>query len=173
MDIFTPEQQQLIDSLEVYAQAEVAKATKPLQDLIDLVNSCVEIKLVNGSVVSEINLSAFELEALAMRIPAECSRLQSQLNQYNVKNMFRDMKMDAKVTVELAKLTGTKGAAEERKNKAEMTVLDERVQNAVNKLIIRSIQGCIDRADKVYEGVKKVMDFRSKEGFFDRKGART
>lgn len=41
------------------------------------------------------------------------------------------------------------------------------------KLIIRSIQGCIDRADKVYEGVKKVMDFRSKEGFFDRKGART
>lgn len=99
MDIFTPEQQQLIDSLEVYAQAEVAKATKPLQDLIDLVNSCVEIKLVNGSVVSEINLSAFELEALAMRIPAECSRLQSQLNQYNVKNMFRDMKMDAKVWV--------------------------------------------------------------------------
>ena len=96
-----------------------------------------------------------------------------QLNQYNVKNMFRDMKMDAKVTVELAKLTGTKGAAEERKKKAEMTVLDERVQNAVNKLIIRSIQGCIDRADKVYEGVKKVMDFRSKEGFFDRKGART
>lgn len=85
MDIFTPEQQQLIDSLEVYAQAEVAKATKPLQDLIDLVNSCVEIKLVNGSVISEIKLSAFELEALAMRIPAECSRLQSQLNQYNVK----------------------------------------------------------------------------------------
>lgn len=69
MDIFTPEQQQLIDSLEVYAQAEVAKATKPLQDLIDLVNSCVEIKLVNGSVVSEINLSAFELEALAMPFP--------------------------------------------------------------------------------------------------------
>ena len=53
-----------------------------------------------------------------------------------------------------------------------MTVLDERVQNAVNKLIIRGIQGCIDRADKVYEGVKKVMDFRSKEGFFDRKGGR-
>ena len=166
MDIFTPEQQQLIDSLEVYAQAEIAKATKPLQDLIDLVNSCVEIKLVNGSVISEIKLSAFELESLAMRIPAECSRLQSQLNQYSVKNMFRDMQMDAKVTV-------TKGAAEERKKKAEMTVLDERVQNAVNKLIIRSIQGCIDRADKVYEGVKKVMDFRSKEGFFDRKGART
>lgn len=31
--------------------------------------------------------------------------------------MFRDMQMDAKVTVELAKLTGTKGAAEERKKR--------------------------------------------------------
>ena len=80
------------------------------------------------------------------------------------------MQLDAKITVELSKLVGTKGAAEERKKKAEMAVLDERVQNAVNKLIIRGIQGCIDRADKVYEGVKKVMDYRSKEGWFDRKG---
>ena len=107
-----------------------------------------------------------------MRIPAECSRLQARLNQYNTKNLFRDMRLDAKVAVELSRLIGTKGAAEERKKKAEMSVLDERVQNAVNKLIIRGIQGCIDRADKVYEGVKKVMDFRSKEGFFDRKGGR-
>lgn len=30
--------------------------------------------------------------------------------------------------------------------------------------------GCIARADKVYEGVKKVMDYRSREGWFDRKG---
>lgn len=172
MDVFTEEQQKLISSLEFYAQEEVKHVTKSLQDLIDLVNSCVDIRMVNGSVVSDIKLSAFELEALAMRIPAECSRLQGQLNQYNVKNMFRDMQLDAKVSVELAKLTGTKGAAEERKKKAEMTVLDERVQNAVNKLIIRGIQGCIDRADKVYEGVKKVMDYRSKEGFFDRKGGR-
>ncbi len=172
MEELTKQQEELINNLEVYAQLEVEKETKPLQDLIDLVNASVDIRLVNGSVVSDIRLGSFELEALAMRIPAECSRLQARLNQYNTKNLFRDMRLDAKVAVELSKLIGTKGAAEERKKKAEMSVLDERVQNAVNKLIIRGIQGCIDRADKVYEGVKKVMDFRSKEGCFDRKGGR-
>lgn len=172
MEELTKQQEELINNLEVYAQLEVEKETKPLQDLIDLVNASVDIRLVNGSVISDIRLGSFELEALAMRIPAECSRLQARLNQYNTKNLFRDMRLDAKVAVELSRLIGTKGAAEERKKKAEMSVLDERVQNAVNKLIIRGIQGCIDRADKVYEGVKKVMDFRSKEGFFDRKGGR-
>lgn len=172
MEELTKQQEELINNLEVYAQLEVEKETKALQDLIDLVSASVDIRLVNGSVVSDIRLGSFELEALAMRIPAECSRLQARLNQYNTKNLFRDMRLDAKVAVELSKLIGTKGAAEERKKKAEMSVLDERVQNAVNKLIIRGIQGCIDRADKVYEGVKKVMDFRSKEGFFDRKGGR-
>lgn len=172
MEELTKQQEELINNLEAYAQLEVEKETKPLQDLIDLVNASVDIRLVNGSVVSDIRLGSFELEALAMRIPAECSRLQARLNQYNTKNLFRDMRLDAKVAVELSRLIGTKGAAEERKKKAEMSVLDERVQNAVNKLIIRGIQGCIDRADKVYEGVKKVMDFRSKEGFFDRKGGR-
>lgn len=172
MEELTKQQEELINNLEVYAQLEVEKETKALQDLIDLVSASVDIRLVNGSVVSDIRLGSFELEALAMRIPAECSRLQARLNQYNTKNLFRDMRPDAKVAVELSRLIGTKGAAEERKKKAEMSVLDERVQNAVNKLIIRGIQGCIDRADKVYEGVKKVMDFRSKEGFFDRKGGR-
>ena len=172
MDALTSHQEELINSLELYAQTEVEKETKSLQELIDIVNSAVDIRLVNGAVVSNISLGAFEMEALAMRIPAECSRLQGRLNQYNTKNLFRDMRLDAKVTLELSKLMGTKGAAEERKKKAEMAVLDERVQNAVNKLIIRGIQGCIDRADKVYEGVKKVMDYRSKEGFFDRKGGR-
>ena len=172
MEELTKQQEELINNLEVYAQLEVEKETKALQDLINLVSASVDIRLVNGSVVSDIRLGSFELEALAMRIPAECSRLQARLNQYNTKNLFRDMRLDAKVAAELSRLIGTKGAAEERKKKAEMSVLDERVQNAVNKLIIRGIQGCIDRADKVYEGVKKVMDFRSKEGFFDRKGGR-
>lgn len=172
MEELTKQQEELINNLEVYAQLEVEKETKALQDLIDLVSASVDIRLVNGSVISDIRLGSFELEALAMRIPAECSRLQARLSQYNTKNLFRDMRLDAKVAVELSRLIGTKGAAEERKKKAEMSVLDERVQNAVNKLIIRGIQGCIDRADKVYEGVKKVMDFRSKEGFFDRKGGR-
>ena len=132
MEELTKQQEELINNLEVYAQLEVEKETKALQDLIDLVSASVDIRLVNGSVISDIRLGSFELEALAMRIPAECSRLQARLNQYNTKNLFRDMRLDAKVAVELSRLIGTKGAAEERKKKAEMSVLDERVQNAVN-----------------------------------------
>lgn len=166
----TQEQQESFKALEEYAEALVEKETKALNELISIVNTAVDIRLVSGQVVSNVNLSAFELEALAMKIPAECLRLQGQLNQYNIKNAFRDMSVDAQMSVSLAKLMGTKGTAEERKRKAELTTLDKRVQNAVNKLIIRSIQSSIDRADKVYEGVKKVMDYRSKEGWFDRKG---
>lgn len=166
----TSEQEEAFKALEKYAEVTIKEETKDLQALVDVVNQAVSIQLVKGQVVSNVNLSAFELEALAMRIPAECLRLQAQLNKYNVQNTFRDMRLDAEMTVSLSKLLGTKGTVEERKRTAELTVLDERIQNAVNKLIIRGIQGSIERADKVYEGIKKVMDYRSKEGWFDRKG---
>ena len=166
----TPEQEEAFKALEEYAEVTIEEETKDLQALVDVVNQAVSIQLVKGQVVSNVNLSAFELEALAMRIPAECLRLQAQLNKYNVQNTFRDMRLDAEMTISLSKLLGTKGTVEERKRTAELTVLDERIQNAVNKLIIRGIQGSIERADKVYEGIKKVMDYRSKEGWFDRKG---
>ena len=166
----TPEQEEAFKALEEYAEVTIKEETKDLQALVDVVNQAVSIQLVKGQVVSNVNLSAFELEALAMRIPAECLRLQAQLNKYNVQNTFRDMRLDAEMTISLSKLLGTKGTVEERKRTAELTVLDERIQNAVNKLIIRGIQGSIERADKVYEGIKKVMDYRSKEGWFDRKG---
>lgn len=84
--------------------------------------------------------------------------------------MTRDLFLDANMTVSLSGLVGTKGTAEERKRMAEFGLLDEKIQNAVNKVIIKGIEGCIARADKVYEGVKKVMDYRSREGWFDRKG---
>jgi len=166
----TPEQEATIKALEEYSENEIKNATAELNRLMDIVTQAVDIRMNNGSVVSTVNLTAFELEALAMRIPAECLRLQGKLNEYSVHNTFRDMRLDARVTATLAQMAGVKGTAEERKKMAELEVLDERVQNAVSKLIIKGIQACIERADKVYEGIKKVMDYRSKEGWFDRKG---
>ena len=163
-------QEQLDQLQQLEASGTIEEETKTLQGLVDIVNQAVDIRLVNGVVVSEVKLSAFELEALAMRIPAECLRLQGRLNQYNTKNVFKDLRIDAEMAVSLAQLVGTKGTAEERKKKAEFAVLDERLQNAVKKLIVKGIQGCIDRANKVYEDIKKTMDYRSKEGWFDRKG---
>ena len=105
-----------------------------------------------------------------MKIPAECLYLQTRLNQFNVKNTFRDLFLDASMTVSLSGLVGAKGTADERRRMADFGLIDEKIENAVNKLIIKGIEGCIARADKVYEGVKKVMDYRSREGWFDRKG---
>lgn len=165
------EHQLLLNELEAYAKSTIENETARLAELIDIVNQSVDIKLVSGIPVTNVTLSIVELEALAMKIPAECAYLQSRMNQYSSSNMFRDLSIEAKASLSLSNLAGAKGTAEERRRQAEMTVLDERLENAVNKLIIKGIQGSIDRADKVYEGVKKVMDFRSKEGLFDRKVA--
>lgn len=51
MEELTKQQEELINNLEVYAQLEVEKETKALQDLIDLVSASVDIRLVNGSVI--------------------------------------------------------------------------------------------------------------------------
>lgn len=169
--LVSDEQQILINELEAYAKETVKNETARLHALIDIVNQSVDIRLVSGIPHTNVSLSITELEALAMKIPAECSYLQARMNQYSTSNMFRDLSIEAKITATLVGLTGAKGTAEERKKQAESVFLDERLENAVKKLIIKGIQGCIDRADKVYEGIKKVMDFRSKEGLFDRKGA--
>ncbi len=166
---FTDEHKELLSKLEQYTQETVDKETRRLRELIDIINQSVDIKLVNGRVTTNVTLSSVEMEALAMKIPAECLYLQSRMNQYNTKNMFRDMALDAETTAKLSSMIGQKGTADERKKQAEMTFLSDKIENAVNKLIIKSIQGCIDRADKAYEGIKKVMDYRSKEGWFDRK----
>ena len=167
---FTPEQREALNALEEYAQMTIESETARLREMIDIVNQAVDIRLANGHVESTLNLASGEMEALAMKIPAECLYLQSRLNQYNIQNTFRDLNLEAGMTVSLSGLVGMKGTAEERKRMAEFGLMDEKIQNAVNKLVVKGIEGCIARADKVYEGVKKVMDYRSREGWFDRKG---
>ena len=80
---------------------------------------------------------------------------------------FFQIVIESKVTQRAAALMGEKGNADERKRRAELEVLTERTVSLANKTIIKGLQSCIDRADKVYEGVKKVMDFRARESWFD------
>ena len=167
---FTPEQRSAMKTMEEYAEQTIARETNRLRELIEIVNHTANIQLVDGHVESTLNLTSTEMEVLAMKIPAECLYLQGLLNQYNTRNTFRDLFLGANMTVSLSSLVGSKGTADERKRMAEFGLLDEKIQNAVNKVIIKGIEGCIARADKVYEGVKKVMDYRSREGWFDRKG---
>lgn len=162
-----------LEELEQYAVALLEKETEALNNMIQLVADNITVtRAENGGLKTNLGLGATELEALVMKIPAECLRLQSVMNMYNTRNTFKDIAIDGKVAQALADLQGTKGTAEERKKKAEMTCIDEKSLNQVNKMMIRGIQGSIERADKVYEGIKKVLDFRGKEGWYDRKGQR-
>jgi len=126
--------------------------------------------MINGKLISESSLTSDELEILAMRIPGACLRIQTSINRHMANNVFRDLEIDAKVIQHAAALIGEKGNADERRRRAELEVLKERTVSLTNKTIIKGLQSCLDRADKVYEGVKKVMDFRARESWFDRKG---
>lgn len=156
--------------LEVYVNGIIKNETSELMRLCNLVAESAKIEMVNGRPATESRLSSDELEILAMRIPAECLRVQTCINQHLANNVFKDLDIEAKVTQHMTALIKEKGNADERKRRAELAVLDERTISAANKTIIKGLQSCIDRADKVYEGVKKVMDFRARESWFDRKG---
>lgn len=166
---YTDEQEKVLREMEALAKKRIDAETARIRELIEIVNKSVTIRLAGQTVLTDFALSSLDLEGLAVKIPAECLYLQGRINQINAESVFREMDLDAKGAVALSSLIGAKGTADERKKQADLAVLDEKMRNAVNKLVIKGIQGCIDRADKVYEGVKKVMDFRSKEGWFDRK----
>lgn len=152
-----------------YILLTIENETKTLSDLISVVSDSITVGLSNGQLHSDSKLTSSELELLAMKIPAECLRIQATLNRYSGENVFRDISIDARVTEAISEMIGTKGNADERKRRAELLVLDERTMSAANKAIVKGLQAYIDRADKVYEGIKKVMDFRAREGWFDRK----
>ena len=160
----------LSNDLEKTVIDSIEKESAELTRLCALVSDAAKIEMVNGQPVSSSRLTSDELEILAMRIPGECLRIQASINRYMAGNVFRDLDIASKVTQRAAALMGEKGNADERKRRAELEVLTERTVSLANKTIIKGLQSCIDRADKVYEGVKKVMDFRARESWFDRKG---
>lgn len=159
-----------IDALEQYVSSMLDEETKTLRELISVVNQSVSIKIseTTGKVQSNVGLTAFELEALALRIPAECLRLQGELNKFTTRNTFKDISIENKVTNALVSLKGEKGTADERKRRAESSCIDEKTLNNINKMMVRGLQGYIERADRVYEGIKKVLDYRGREAFFER-----
>lgn len=159
----------ITDALVLCAEEIIAKETKELRRLIQIVNDNVVIRMSRGDLVSDIEIDSFGLEALVMRIPAECLRLQGAINRYNINNAFEDIELEASVTETLLSLE-KKGTAEERRKRAESLYIDEKQKAAVNKQIVKGLTAYIERADKTYEGLKKVMDYRSKEGYFDRRG---
>ena len=127
-----------VKALAQYVDDVVFKESQTLVQLVNIVSQSIHIGLKGNRIVSSSNLSSDEMELLAMKIPAECLRIQASLNQYSSRNIFKDLVTEAQVTEVISSMTGTKGNAEERKRMAELLVLDERAINAANKAIVRT-----------------------------------
>lgn len=117
----------------------------------------------------EIKLSMDELYAIAIRLPAECGFLQSQINTLQIKQSLQDIVTENNITECISILREGRGDAKERQRRAEAMNETEVLRNEASRQIIIAMQMTIQRADKVYEGVKKVIDARSRENNFDKK----
>lgn len=160
---------ELIATMEEMAKTYIERETKTLADIIATVQKATDIRIENGIVNTELRLSSSDLEAICLRIPAECAFLQAAITNFNIRQMLRDLEIENRITKNIATFKGS-GNAAERMRYAEQMEYNSVVTNMVNKLVSKGIQSYIERADKVYEGVKKILDYRSKEGWFDRKG---
>lgn len=157
-------------TMKEMAENYIKRETAELTRLLEAVAKATKVEIVGGQIVTEMKLSANDMEALCLRIPAECAFLQAKMTSFNIKQAFSELEIEDNITSSLSDMNG-KGNAQERMRQAEQKEYSKIVGNMVNKMVQKGIQGCIERADKVYEAIKKIMDCRAKEGWFDRKGA--
>ena len=165
----TTEQNELMLRLENTIKAVVNDAAGPLLQLMDIVSKSISVTLNGDKPMGKSLLTMDELYALAIKIPVECVYLQTTVNEFQTSQMLGDIVTENKITEHIVDMYGSKGDAKERLRRAELLEGESILQLTYRKQIARELQAIIDRADKVYEGVKKVIDAKSKEGNFDNK----
>lgn len=142
------------------------KITKPMTRELD---SCIERVLDTISMGNSSDINFGDLEVAVLKIPSLCYYLQSQIGNYALQGAVDELINDSLVIEELDKIRGERGDAREKMKRAEATCLSDRVAEALNKQICINLKETIVRADKVYEGIKKVLDARSRENEYNRK----
>lgn len=148
------------------------KANSIIENFTAPINEIVQLILENVAVLpgdSRVGLSMEELYAIAIRLPAECAYLQAQINSQVIEQKIRSFLTEAKVTDAIVLLQNTKGDARERQRRAEAMAKDDVVEDIVSQQIVAALQATVQRADKVYEGVKKIIDAKSREFNYDNK----
>lgn len=116
-----------------------------------------------------INLSMDELYAIAARLPTECAFLMAQANIRAAKQNLQDVITSGMITETITNFQEKKGDARERQKKAEVINQQKILADKAAWQIINAFKDAVERADKVYEGIKKIIDARAREGNFDRK----
>lgn len=150
---------------------EIESKTQELIDVISVVSGAMSVVQANQTAAAGCGLTDEELQICSIKIPAICAFLQANLASISMSTSIDETLIDIKVAQEInlmPKERGT-GSAGERTKKAELKYADLRLENVAMKQYVKSIQDLITRADKVYEGIKKTLDYRAREIWFDRK----
>lgn len=141
--------------------------TKPYTQELE---KCIEkiLQACSGE-TGQIVLNYDELEKLALKIPALCMYVQLKLNDFSLRSNIESLIIDAQVIETLNGFRGEKGDAREKMKRAEAEQLNDRIVETLDKQICSNLKDIIVRADKVYEGVKKIIDARMRENEYNRK----
>jgi hypothetical protein len=152
----------------------IYESTKDIRDLISLVNENLTVKRgTDGRVESDTTLSKEDILVLVVKLPALCVFLQTQLSEQSVGHATISCILERDITEKILEYGeaphGKKGDSSERKRKAELSEHERVLASTVQKQITRALTDYIERADKVYEGLKKAVDAMNREAWYDGK----
>ena len=142
------------------------KITKPHTAELE---TCIEQVLQMTRPGSSAEMDYDILERMAICIPSLCLYIQGKVNEYELRSDVESAIVDTQIVAELERIRGEKGDAKERMKKAEASQFKDRIVQLLDAQICSNYKTIIQRADKVYEGVKKVLDARARENDFNRK----
>lgn len=147
----------------------VEDATAELNRLVNAVAKAIHVEITDDGVVTTCDLSKDDLCALAMRIPAQCAYVQSQLNAISLEQAVEGVSLTREANEGIVANFGEKKTVKEKQAWADIQVSDRNMVNAAKRQAIKNIQLAIERADKTYEGIKKVMDLYNRDAWINKK----
>lgn len=152
-----------------YTDDIVQSAKKISCNITKELDTCIEKIIEKTQNEKVIEMDFGELEILALKIPSLCYYIQTKLNNYALTGEIEELIINEKVIYRLGELKGEKGDAREKMKRAEAYYTDDRIVELLNKQICLNLKESITRADKVYEGIKKILDARTRENEYNRK----
>lgn len=159
------DEEEKVKALQNYANNIITNCTTPVNSIISVILNKTSISENN----SQLNLSMDDLYTMAIRIPAECAFLQAQINGQLIEQKIKSFITETRITESMVLLQGQKGDAKERQRRAEAMSKEDMLVDITTQTIITALQATVQRADKVYEGIKKIIDAKSKEMTIDMK----
>lgn len=159
------------DKLSKIAEEAVDNMTrrygKDLFKLMDLIDTSLELQeedqFGRKTYSMQFNLSDADLEFLVVKIPIICVYIQEQINRRALDAAIAQYIKEDTITEKLKSIGGRD--AKERLRNAEQQAEIEAAVHLIKSQVYSNLKSLVDRADRVYEGLKKIIDGRNRDKF--------